>query len=144
MLNYCNQVVDLIRSFDLHPRVTSTEFVSYIQCIKIHDMRCVAMLLTIFVPHLEFKTMVLCFKQIKPWCYFFMETKPVLLKDITTPFVIPNKTMVLLGLESWFCRGITRIHRSPSRPSHPYGRQPHSLIFMNTLYKATCCLPASS
>ena len=21
------------------------------------------------------------------------------------------------------CRGITRIHRSPSRPSHPYGRQ---------------------
>ena len=23
------------------------------------------------------------------------------------------------------CRGITRIHRSPSRPSHPYGRQPH-------------------
>ena len=42
------------------------------------------------------------------------------------------------------CRGITRIHRSPSRPSHPYGRQPHSLIFMSTLYKATCCLPASS
>ena len=39
------------------------------------------------------------------------------------------------------CRGITRIHRSPSRPSHPYGRQPHSLIFMSTLYKATCCLP---
>ena len=23
------------------------------------------------------------------------------------------------------CRGITRIHRLPSRPSHPYGRQPH-------------------
>ena len=23
------------------------------------------------------------------------------------------------------CRGITRIHRSPSRPSHSYGRQPH-------------------
>ena len=42
------------------------------------------------------------------------------------------------------CRGITRIHRLPSRPSHPYGRQPHSLIFMSTLYKATCCLPASS
>ena len=42
------------------------------------------------------------------------------------------------------CRGITRIHRSPSRPSHSYGRQPHSLIFMSTLYKATCCLPASS
>ena len=42
------------------------------------------------------------------------------------------------------CRGITRIHRSPSRPSHPYGRQPHSLIFMSTLYKATCCLPTSS
>ena len=35
------------------------------------------------------------------------------------------------------CRGITRIHRSPSRPSHSYGRQPHSLIFMSTLYKAT-------
>ena len=42
------------------------------------------------------------------------------------------------------CRGITRIHRLPSRPSHPYGRQPHSLIFMSTLYKATSCLPASS
>ena len=40
------------------------------------------------------------------------------------------------------CQGITWIHRSPSRPSHPYGRQPHSLIFMSTLYKATCCLPA--
>ena len=40
------------------------------------------------------------------------------------------------------CRGITRIHRLPSRPSHPYGRQPHSLIFMSTLYKATSCLPA--
>ena len=40
------------------------------------------------------------------------------------------------------CQGITRIHRSPSRPSHSYGRQPHSLIFMSTLYKATCCLPA--
>ena len=42
------------------------------------------------------------------------------------------------------CRGITRIHRLPSRPSHPYGRQPHSLIFMSTLYKATSSLPASS
>ena len=42
------------------------------------------------------------------------------------------------------CRGITRIHRSPSRPSHPYGQQLHSLIFMSTLYKATCCLPADS
>ena len=42
------------------------------------------------------------------------------------------------------CRGITRIHRLPSRRSHPYGRQPHSLIFMSTLYKATSCLPASS
>ena len=41
-------------------------------------------------------------------------------------------------------RGITRIHRLPSRPSHPYGRQPHSLIFMSTLYKAMSCLPASS
>ena len=45
---------------------------------------------------------------------------------------------------NYFCRGITRIHRLPSRPSHPYGRQPHSLIFISTLYKATCCLPASS
>ena len=42
------------------------------------------------------------------------------------------------------CRGITRIHRLPSRPSHPYGRQPHSLIFMSTLYKASSRLPASS
>ena len=41
-----------------------------------------------------------------------------------------------------FCRGITRIHRLPSRPSHPYGRQPHSLIFMSTLYKASSRLPA--
>ena len=40
------------------------------------------------------------------------------------------------------CRGITRIHRLPSRPSHPYGRQPHSLIFMSTLYKASSRLPA--
>ena len=47
-------------------------------------------------------------------------------------------------LSSGFCRGITRIHRLPSRPSHPYGRQPLSLIFMSTLYKATSCLPASS
>ena len=39
------------------------------------------------------------------------------------------------------CRGITRIHRLPSRPSHSYGRQPHSLIFMSTLYKAMSCLP---
>ena len=28
-------------------------------------------------------------------------------------------------LEYSDCRGITRIHRLPSRPSHPYGRQPH-------------------
>ena len=35
-----------------------------------------------------------------------------------------------------------RIHRLPSRPSHPYGRQPHSLIFMSTLYKASSRLPA--
>ena len=42
------------------------------------------------------------------------------------------------------CWGITRIHRLPSRPSHPYGRQPHSLIFMITLYKASSRLPASS
>ena len=48
------------------------------------------------------------------------------------------------GLYCSSCRGITRIHRLPSRPSHPYGRQPHSLIFMSTLYKATSCLPASS
>ena len=47
-------------------------------------------------------------------------------------------------LKDRICRGITRIHRLPSRPSHPYGRQPHSLIFMSTLYKATSCLPASS
>ena len=40
------------------------------------------------------------------------------------------------------CRGITRIHRLPPRPSHPYGRQPHSLIFMSTLYKASSRLPA--
>ena len=43
-------------------------------------------------------------------------------------------------MEKGGCRGITRIHRLPSRPSHPYGQQPHSLIFMSTLYKATCCL----
>ena len=41
-----------------------------------------------------------------------------------------------------YCRGITRIHRLPSRPSHPYGRQPHSLIFMSTQYKASSRLPA--
>ena len=41
------------------------------------------------------------------------------------------------------CRGITQILRLPSRPSHPYGRQPHSLIFMSTLYKASSRLPAS-
>ena len=49
-----------------------------------------------------------------------------------------------LQVDARCCRGITRIHRLPSRPSHPYGRQPHSLIFTSTLYKATCCLPASS
>ena len=43
-----------------------------------------------------------------------------------------------------YCRGITRIHRLPSRPSHPYGRQPHSLILMSTLYKASSRLLASS
>ena len=57
--------------------------------------------------------------------------------DTTLPHLEDTRT-------SPTCRGITRIHRSPSRPSHPYGRQPHSLIFMSTLYKAMCCLPASS
>ena len=51
-----------------------------------------------------------------------------------------NRPFLVYG----YCRGITRIHRLPSRPSHPYGRQPHSLIFMSTLYKATSCLPAKS
>ena len=55
-----------------------------------------------------------------------------------------NDVTHLLELTESFCRGITWIHRSPSRPSHSYGLQPHSLIFMSTLYKATCCLPASS
>ena len=45
-------------------------------------------------------------------------------------------------MEKGGCWGITRIHRLPSRPSHPYGRQPHSLIFMSTLYKASSRLPA--
>ena len=45
------------------------------------------------------------------------------------------------ALSSGYCRGITWIHRLPSRPSHPYGRQPHSLIFMSTLYKASSRLP---
>ena len=45
-------------------------------------------------------------------------------------------------MEKGGCLGITRIHRLPSRPSHPYGRQPHSLIFMGTLYKASSRLPA--
>ena len=53
-------------------------------------------------------------------------------------------TCFLDPLSLGHCRGITRIHRSPSRPSHSYGRQPHWLIFMSTLYKATSCLPASS
>ena len=54
-------------------------------------------------------------------------------------FVCPyNPTMP----KARFCRGITRIHRLPSRPSHPYGRQLHSLIFMSTLYKASSRLPA--
>ena len=48
-------------------------------------------------------------------------------------------TLVFIQSQQWM-----RNDRLPSRPSHPYGRQPHSLIFMSTLYKATCCLPASS
>ena len=62
----------------------------------------------------------------------------------TRPDIRDEAFQLIQKIHNQLCRGITRIHRSPSRPSHPYGRQPHSLIFMSTLNKATCCLPASS
>ena len=74
---------------------------------------------------------------VKNWGFDFCE-----LKQNTLLSLVTSIRLNIRKVHAIFCRGITRIHRSPSRPSHPYGRQPHSLIFMSTLYKATCCLPA--
>ena len=75
-------------------------------------------------------------------CKFVQESEPAaLMYEMVIEKAKAHEHNVLEYKDCW---GITRIHRLPSRPSHPYGRQLHSLIFMSTLYKATCCLPASS
>ena len=84
---------------------------------------------------------------VKPMSSTYMNNffiKRMLYFVISLSIIITLSLAYLMKLFHHECRGITRIHRLPSRPSHPYGRQPHSLIFMSTLYKATCCLPASS
>ena len=76
------------------------------------------------------------------WCLAESELfDPQGTSQILQEVVLYNSCVKLQGNLSSFTPGITRIHRLPSRPSHPYGRQPHSLIFMSILYKASSRLP---